>query len=337
MAQKELRLRGAADTDGVARPLRTNGNGEQMKRRRPSWPAPLYFIPWMAALACSAPETDGSEAASPEPSPEYAAEIAGLRESLTFHASFDEGSDADFALGDPRIYTAPSWDDWDHAQPGIGNPDVELVPGVGRFGSALNFSQRNTSALFYRAQEHVAYSEDDWSGSISFWLNLTPEEDLAPGYCDPIQITDQAYNDAAVWVDFTNSNPRQFRLGVFGDLEAWNPEALSSDEHPGFDKKLVVVDEPPFRRGEWTHVLITYSGLGSASGGTARLYIDRHLQGVIEGVDEPFTWDLSRAQIRPGVNFVGLFDELSLFDRPLTEAEVVALNQLEGGVAALYE
>ena len=169
-----------------------------------------------------------------------------------------------------------------------------LPPNPGRFGGAASFNRRNTTAIFYRAEETVAYSEDDWSGTVSFWLSLTPSEDLEPGYCDPIQITDQAYNDAAVWVGFTNANPRQFRLGVFGDLEAWNPEALSSDEHPGFERKLVAVDEPPFRRGDWTHVVITYSGLGSAPGGTARLYLDGNFQGVIEDIREPFCAELEK-------------------------------------------
>jgi hypothetical protein len=286
----------------------------------------------MALVACPSPGQDGTGEPTSEPAPEQAL----LREALTFHASFEEGPDADFALGDPLLYTAPSWDESDQAQPGIGNPDVEIVPNLGRFGAALSFSRKNTTSVFYRAEEKVAYSENDWSGTISFWLSLTPGEDLEPGYCDPIQITDQAYNDAAIWVDFTNANPRQFRLGVFGDLEAWNPESLSSDEHPGFEKKLVVVAEPPFRRGEWTHVVISFSGLSSASGGIARLYLDGGLRGVIEDIRDPFSWDLHRAQIRLGVNYVGLFDELSLFNRSLTEAEVLALHRLEDGIAGLH-
>lgn len=319
-----------------------------MSNHRTKWPSILHVLPWVrvllwvrvlplvTALACTAPDPDGAESASAQSADGNADETVPLSEALTFHASFDQGPDADFALGDPKIYTAPAWDEWDQAQEGIGNPDVEIVSDMGRFGSALNFTQKNTAAIFYRAQEMVAYSADDWSGTVSFWLNLTPGEDLAPGFCDPIQITDRSYNDAAVWVDFTSENPRQFRLGVFGDLEAWNPEGLSSDEHPGFGENLVVVEEPPFRRGSWTHVVITYSGLGSASGGTARLYLDGQLQGVIDEIGEPFSWDLSRAQIRPGVNYVGLFDELALFDRPLTEAEVGILNQLGEGVASLY-
>ena len=108
---------------------------------------------------------------------------------------------------------------------------------------------------------------------MSFSLSLDPETDLEPGFCDPIQITDAAYNDAAIWVDFTAESPRQFRLGVFGDLDAWNPDGLSPDEHPGFLDRLEIVDEPPFDSGRWTHVVITYSGLNQA-GGVANLYLD---------------------------------------------------------------
>lgn len=303
-----------------------------MTVRRDKWRALLFALPFLVSTGCPSPGQD--EAGSPRVEP--ASEQAPLRDALTFHASYDAGPDADFARGDPLLYTAPSWDESGEAEPGLGNPDVEIVAGVGRFGAALRFNRRNTAAIFYRAEEKVAYTEDDWSGTVSFWLSLSPSEDLEPGYCDPIQITDRAYNDAAVWVDFTNANPRQFRLGVFGDLEAWNPEGLSSDEHPGFDRKLVVVDEPPFRRGEWTHVAISYSRLGSAAGGTARLYLDGVLQGVIESIGEPFSWDLVRAQIRIGVNYVGLFDELALFDRPLTEAEVLELFRLEEGIGGIH-
>jgi hypothetical protein len=289
------------------------------------------FLACVVSMACPTPEPEGTESRPPE----IGREQELLREALTFHASFDAGPNADFALGDPRLYTAPSSEESNQAEPGIGNPEVEIVPGLGRFGSAFSFNQKNTTTIFYRADKQVAYSEDDWSGTVSFWLSLTPGEDLEPGYCDPIQITDQAYNDAAIWVDFTNLNPRQFRLGVFGDLQAWNPQGLPSDQVPGFQENLVVVEEPPFRRGDWTHVVITHSGLGSASGGTARLYLNGQLQGVIEDIEEPFTWDLSRAQIRIGVNLVGLFDELALFNRPLTETEVKALHELDEGVVTL--
>ena len=261
----------------------------------------------------------------------------GLRETLTFHASFDNGVNADWALGDRQIYTAPSYDEQDQAAPGIGNPAVEMAEGAGRFGNALRFTARNQHAIFYKAADNVAYSLDDWGGTASFWLSLDPATDLEPGFCDPIQITDEAYNDAAIWVDFTGENPRQFRLGVFGDLEVWNPEALSPNEHPGFSDRLLIVDEPPFATDRWTHVVITYTGLNTETGGAATLYLDGEpLPQTRYDINEPFTWVPDRGAIRLGVNYVGLFDEVSLFSRALTDEEVRALHALENGVVGLY-
>jgi hypothetical protein len=106
---------------------------------------------------------------------------------------------------------------------------------------------------------------------------LDPQKDLAPGFCDPIQITDKDYNDSAIWVDFTKDEvPRHFRLGVFGELKAWNPSNLAPDKNPDFLRRLVVVERPPFTRETWTHVVVTWSDLGSERGISA-LYLNGKL------------------------------------------------------------
>ena len=284
----------------------------------------------LVAAACQ-PEDVAEEVAATvadEPSP--------LKASVTLHASFDHGADADFASGDALLYTAPSYDAQGEAEPGIGNPDVAIAAGAGRFGDALEFKAKNTHAIFYKADQNVAHSATNWSGTVSFWLSLDPAVDLAPGFCDPIQVTDSAYNDAAVWVDFTRDTPRQFRLGIFGDLDVWNPENLSANDFPFFLERVIAVDGPPFAKGEWTHVVITFSGLGGSSG-TANLYLNGEAEAkTMTGVEEPFTWDMSRGAVRLGVNYVGLFDELALFDRALTAEEVRTLYELPGGVASLH-
>ena len=280
-------------------------------------------------MGCRAPEP----AASPESG--QADTAAGLRDALLFHAGFDNGSDAGFATGDARLYTAPSYKELDKAAPGIGNPDVEIAADAGIFQHALKFNKKNQHAIYYRAEKNLAYSGSGWNGTFSFWLSLDPASDLAPGFCDPLQITDAAYNDGAVWVDFTPENPRQFRLGVFGDLNVWNPDNIPQDKNPAFANRVVVVDPPPFSRGKWTHVVVTHEGLGSAQGGTVRLYLDGRLQGAKTGIPEPFTLDVTKASIRLGVNYVGLFDELAIFNRPLLEAEIQALAQLKRGVIDL--
>ena len=289
----------------------------------------------LAGCGGGAPASGESDVAAPEAA-ESPADVAGaLASSLTFHASFDNGVDADRAAGDPLLYTAPSYEEQDQAEPGLGNPAVSVAEDAGRFGHALRFAERNQHAVFYRADGNVGYSPESWSGTVSFWLRLDPATDLAPGFCDPIQITDAAYNDAAIWVDFTAENPRQFRLGVFGDVEVWNPDGLGPNDNPAFTERLAVVDDWPFAGDRWTHVAVTYAGLGRP-GAAATLYLDgERVPGDADDVDEPFTWDVDRGAIRLGVNYTGLFDELSLFDRPLADDEVRALHALEGGVAAL--
>ena len=285
----------------------------------------------LVLASCSPAEPPEPEEKSATASPA----VEALKQSLTFHAPFDDGPDAAFAKSDRRIYTAPSYKEQDQAIPGIGNPDVEIVEG-GRFGHALKFNKKNVHAIFYRAAGNAGFTEGNWTGSVSFWLNLNPDEDLAPGFCDPIQITDAAYNNSAVWVDFTKDDtPRHFRLGVFGDLKAWNPDDIPPNDNPDFLGRLVAVENPPFDSGKWTHVVATYSGLGTGSG-VAKLYLDGALQGSSEGISEAFTWDMDKAAFRIGVNYVGLFDEAALFDRALSQDEVTALHELAGGVAELH-
>lgn len=269
------------------------------------------------------------------PAPEQAGAdpLEPLKQALTFHASFEDGMDAAFALGDRRIYSAPSYEELDQRSPGHWGDDIEIAYDAGKFGHALKFNQKNTKALFYTAEKNVAFSESGWTGTISFWLSLDPAVDLEPGFCDPIQVTDKAYNDSAIWVDFTQDNPRHFRMGVFGDLQAWNPEGKPNDE-AGFNERLVVVDQPPFATGKWTHVVIVHEGLGTPSG-KATLYLDGKAQGTSEGIGEAFSWDMATATIRLGVNYVGLWDELAIFSRALSAEEVTLLHNLEGGAAEL--
>ena len=59
--------------------------------------------------------------------------------------------------------------------------------------------------------------------------------------------------------------------------------------------------------------------------------------GTAAGIKEPFTWEPFLATVRLGVNYTGLFDELSMYARALTDAEVDALYRLDGGVATLMK
>ena len=118
------------------------------------------------------------------------------------------------------------------------------------------------------------------------------------------------------------------------DLKAWNPQNQPADKYPDFNKRLVVNRNPPFARGKWTHVVITHFALGSGNG-EARLYLDGRLQGAAQQIKEPFSWNFATAAIRVGVNYVGLFDDLAVFNRALTAGEVKSLHGLKKGIASL--
>lgn len=261
----------------------------------------------------------------------------GLKEALTFYASFDQGVDADFSLGDARLYTVPNRRARDSAQVGLQKPDITREEGKGRYGAGLVFTERSSGNIYYPSEKNIAYTNKDWSGAISFWLSLDPATDLEPGYCDPIQITDVSYNDAAIWVDFTKENPRDFRLGVIGDRDVWNPNPEGPDnENPLFIEKLPVVKNPPFGSGLWTHVLINFSHLNTNKG-EASIYLNGNLKGVRTAINTPFTWDLSQSNIYLGLGYIGLMDELSIFKRNLTYTEINTLYSLQNGVHSLME
>ena len=66
-----------------------------------------------------------------------------LRSSVTFHASFDKGLDADSARGERQIYSAPDYKQQSSAKPGIGDVDVSIEKGAGLAGgAALRFDRR---------------------------------------------------------------------------------------------------------------------------------------------------------------------------------------------------
>ncbi len=263
---------------------------------------------------------------------------AGLAEALTFHASFDHGPDADFGLGDGRIYSVTVEDGQETGElmPGLGQPALTIAEGHGRFGSALEFTLENSHVVLFKAARNVAYSQSDFGGTASFWMSADPAE-IPERYCDPFQLTDKDYSDACIWVDFTkNDTPPDFRLGCFGDQSEWDVTGQRGRSEEFFFR-LVKVSEPPFAKGQWTHVAITWDGLNTPRPGRARLYLNAEYKGTTSRVDERFTWDVERAGIRLGTgHYVGLFDDLAFFDRPFSAGEVRALYELEGGVAELH-
>ena len=258
-----------------------------------------------------------------------------LREALTFHASFDGGLDAAHAAGDPKLDSAPSMKERQGAQPGLAAASqVEHARGAGRFGDALRFTAKRAPFVFYKAAGNVPYEKTDWDGTVSFWLSTDPAKQLEPGFCDPVQITPRAWNDAAFFVEFEKKpDAIPFRLGVYADLDVWNPQKRKFAEIPQSERPLVTVDDPPFAGGRWTHVAFTFERFNTGKpDGVARLYLNGEPRGALDGRQQTFTWDPGEAVIGLGLSYIGLLDELSVFNRALTDGEIKTLFALEKGV-----
>jgi hypothetical protein len=262
---------------------------------------------------------------------------ASLGEAVTFHASFDGQADADFALGDSILYHAPHWEDRMQRTAGLPQ-EVTHVPGGGRYGDGLEFSvARNPVIVLFNADRNVAYRDSSWSGTVSFWLSLNPDEDLAPGFSDPLLITSKNWNDAALFVDFTRDDtPRHFRFAAFADEDVWNQPPREWEDVPISERPMIEIGDPAFARDTWTHVVMTFERFNTGGeDGMLTGYLNGERVGTLAGREQTFSWNTDEAVIALGINYVGRFDDLALFDRALTDSEVEALYRLDGGVAAL--
>jgi len=261
-----------------------------------------------------------------------------LRTALTFHASFDGALSARHAAGDPALYWAPSAKERQQAKTGLPpTGETQQAGGAGRFGDALRFTKRTAPMVFFRAQRNMPYASSNWSGTVSFWLQVDPRGQLEPGFCDPVQITPRAWNDAAFFVEF-EKRPESipFRLGVYADLDVWNPAKRKFEDIPASERPLVTVADPPFAGSKWTHVVFTFERFNTGKAdGVARLYLDGQPRGVLSARQQTFTWDPQQAFIGLGLNYIGLLDELSIFSRALAPDEVAAVHRLESGVSGL--
>ena len=296
-----------------------------------------HILGLMSILALTACKQQQQEPVAPVAQERLTPDQSFLKESLSFYSSFDAGTDAVVAGGDKRMYSVPNRKQRDSARLGMHKAGVSIAAGKGRFGNALEYAEDSKGYIYYQSKGNMEYATQDWEGAISFWLSLDPALDLEPGYCDPIQITDSGYNDAGFWVDFTKENPRDFRLGVIGDRDSWNPNPEGPDnENPNFISQLGVVKEAPFQRGVWTHVVMNFIDLNTDNG-KAAIYINGEMKALRTGIKDPFTWELEKSNIYLGLSYIGLMDEVSIYNKHLSKEQIKALYALENGVQGLLE
>ncbi len=263
----------------------------------------------------------------------------GLKSSLTFHASFDHGLNADFAKGSRQFSYAPSIERRSVSAPGLPpGGEVTLAAGAGKFGDALRFERKSQPIVFFSASTNLSYRTNDWAGTVSFWLKVDPKAELAMGYADAIQITPRAWNDAAFFIEFEKrTDDVPFRLGVYPDFKVWNPNNRKWEEMSAAEKPLVTIDNAPFSKDRWTHVVFTFEHFNTGKDdGICQLYLDGRRVSTLGPRRQTFMWNENDAVIMMGLSFIGLWDELAVFNRALSAGEVRQLNELPKGVAELH-
>ncbi len=179
---------------------------------------------------------------------------------------------------------------------------------------------------------------DSPSVTVSVWLRLNPDEDLEPGYCDPVQIIGDSLKKGFVFLEFSkDETPRYFRYAIRPLLHLWNPDNVSWGDIP-FDKRpMVQVEKPPFSRDAWTHVIFTLQKVNDKSQPqSGRLYMNGKLQGEIKNWGLTFDWDPAQVLLVLGAAYVGQMDDLAVFNRVLTDAEVKRIHGLKEGIQKLY-
>jgi len=264
-----------------------------------------------------------------------AAQDRSFSDALVFFAGFDGQFDADTG-SDPTFRTAETLKretvrDGNHSQV------VAVASDAGRFGDALRFTAVSKQVVLFDGS-NLGYRDSDWSCTVAFWLKLDPDKDLDPGFCDPLQITNQAWNDSAVWVDFDKTLPRDFRMGVFPPLKRWNPENTPWDQVPDNRRPLVTVHHPPFSADRWTHVVMTFAGLNGENDAPAKssLYLNGVRQGTLTRPTH-IDWSDEQAAMMLGINYIGDLDELAVFQTALTEQQVRSLYELPQGIRSLLQ
>lgn len=255
-----------------------------------------------------------------------------LKKALVMHASFDKRFDADFSTGDAAAYLKTS----SGMVPCVESDDLKLV-GTGRFGRAIHFPRKAAVRPTYRAEGVLGYNAKNWSATVSLWMRLTPDEDLEPGYCDPIQIVGDDTKKGFIFLEWSKDHtPRYFRYAIRPLIEIWDPESLGWEVVPEPKRPMVQLKEAPFSRDRWTHAVFTLDQINAGKDKSSGvLYLDGKRQGKIAGHDLTFGWDPQAVLLVLGAAYVGHLDDLAVFNRVLNDEEVARLHALPKGVAEL--
>ena len=248
-----------------------------------------------------------------------------IRAAATFYGSFDEAVRGDYGGGllVPRTRFNHETEAGKFTfEDGFDAKVFQIAAGRGVSGGGalepVDVLPRN-GRIFFPLAGNIAFDPKGWSGSASVWCDTDPNKILKTTFCDPFQITERGANNGGIWFDFNNAKPRDLRHGAFPFV----PEGTKGITEDDPQAPMVRVPKIDWEQGKWHHVVITWRNFDTGRPDAASsLYIDGKLIGRIENRAIAMGWDLDKAGLYTAVNYIGLLDELALFDRELTAEEV---------------
>ena len=258
---------------------------------------------------------------------------SNLVKSLTLHVPFDKDLNADFSHGDKTCYVRQGKEFTAAAPTG----EVKLAPDAGRFGGALHFTKKNPFTPVYKGAEVLGYNDKNWTSSVAVWLRLNPDKQLEPGYCDPVQIVGDDTKKGFIFLEWSkDETPRFFRYAIRPLFHIWNPDNVQWADIPFNKRPMVQVAKAPFDSDKWTHAVFTLENVNDKSKPqVGRLFLNGKLQGTIENWDLTFGWNPEQVLVVLGASYVGHMDDLAVFNKALSDAEVKMLYELKQGAGEL--
>jgi hypothetical protein len=264
-----------------------------------------------------------------------------LLKAVTFYASFDAAVKADFGGGELLPSTRYNHKTEKGAfvfEKGIPEKAFRIAEGRGNAGGALEAVDvlPDNGRIYFPGKGNIAVKKGGWSAGLSVWINFDPDTQLKGKFCDPIQITSKSAGNGGLWFDFNDAKPnRNMRMGVFPAVTEARPMIKESREAWS---PMIWIDAPGFHVGEWHHIVMNWINLDTGKNdGRAELWIDGKRIGEIKDKDFPLTmdWDLDKLGIYFAIGYIGLLDELAIFNRPLTPEEIADLRAHPGMLATL--
>lgn len=260
-----------------------------------------------------------------------------LRKAVSFYASFDDEVKGDFGGGQLRFdtrYNHPTEKGKFVVEKGFPKKAFRIAKSKGINGGALEVVDvlPDNGRIFVPAKGNLAYKKDGWGGSVSVWCKTNPDTMLKTKFCDPIQITQRGANNGGLWFDFNDAKPRDLRHGAFPMI----PEGKKGIGEDDPNAPMVRVPKVGWKADDWHHVVLTWANLDTGKDdAVTSLYIDGKLMGQVKDLAIAMGWEIDKAGVYVAVNYIGLLDELALFNRALTAEEVTALQKKPAIFASL--